>query len=171
MNSTSREITCCTSHQKPPKLKLVECAHPTVCALAKHTLHTMESAKKRKDSCSTVSMRTLRAGVFRCVGVGIDVVREYFFPMPEVVMGPWGRGGGGKRGGGKGGRGGPGGGGGPGNKNNPDRNNDVKHDKDKDNNPPIVPRTNVTAEEPCKNEIIIELNFYENFKFKLWFSF
>lgn len=45
----------------------------------------MESAKKRKSSCSIIPLRALRAGIFRCVGAGIDAVREFFYPMPDSL--------------------------------------------------------------------------------------
>ncbi|CAL8084665.1 unnamed protein product [Orchesella dallaii] len=89
IDSNKKEITCCSAGPKGPKLKLVQCDHPTICALAKHTLHKMESSKKRNGSCSTIGMRFRRAGVFRCAGAGIDIVREYFYPMPEMPQHPF----------------------------------------------------------------------------------
>lgn len=85
MDSSKKEISCCSAGPKPPRLKLIECTHPTICALAKHTLHRMESSKRKNGSCSIVNMRILGSGIFRCVGAGVDIVREYFYPMTESI--------------------------------------------------------------------------------------
>lgn len=141
-------LMCCAAGQKPPKLKLVECDHPTICALAKHSLHVMESGKKRELGCSMVQLHSLRAGVFRCVGAGIDVVREYFYPMPEKG----GRWGGKGRGGGKGGRGGKDK---IGDKNKHDSDQHENNQQDKGDSSTTTPAPAlVIAEDPCNCQFI-----------------
>ncbi|XP_035708895.1 uncharacterized protein LOC110851525 [Folsomia candida] len=85
-DAPKRQFVCCSSNKnKPPKIAHFYCSHPITCKLQKHALHKIETAshKSTSENCAFLPLRMLMAGVLRCKGDSIDIVREYFFPMMQ----------------------------------------------------------------------------------------
>ncbi|CAG7718071.1 unnamed protein product [Allacma fusca] len=82
-NNYTNTFTCCSDNWQPPAMQIVYCDHPTLCDTKKKVLDRIVSNGRRHigKSCTSSKIRFETSGILKCVGSGISVFREYFFPV------------------------------------------------------------------------------------------